>query len=198
MIRINNFFSYYIFIIFKPSSYISNIIKKDINPLITILVVIISGLVSSASFLINGGRTWFIFLSLLSTFFGETALANNFFFMAYGTLLYVIVWVYLSIATYIFLRLFNEHVSLKNMFEVISFGFLLPQSYIIFFGIAGNYYIHLIGIIIFCILLPISITPSLMRKAANADFYKRCMSLYISSIIPIYIWFTLVVPTGLL
>jgi hypothetical protein len=170
---------------------------RDKSALLSPVIVIVSGLLSSASFLLNDGRTEWYLLKPLYRFFGDAVLTTPGFLVA-GVTLYIVLWIYLSISLFILLKLFRSDVSLPLMFQSISAGFILPHALLFPFGLFSSYFVHITAIVVFGILIPFSATPYAMKRATNADFYRRSLSLMISLYAILVCWTTFYEPLGLI
>ena len=170
---------------------------RDRSALLAPVVVIVSGLLSSASFLMNDGRTEWYLLKPLYRFFGDVVLSTSGFLLA-GVALYIILWVYLSVSLFILLKLFRSDVSLPLMFQSVSAGFILPHALLFPFGLFSSYFVHITAIVVFGILIPFSTTPYAMKRATSADFYKRALSLMLSLYAILVFWTTFYEPLGLI
>ncbi len=161
------------------------------------LIVIASGFLSSSSFLLNGGRTeWLLFVPLYR-FFGDFVLTPTGFLTA-GTFLYLLLWLYLSAAHTTFLKVFGSDVDIGKILRVMAMGFMLPQAFLFLFGIFSNYFVHVVGIVLFGFLIPVSLTPHLLKDATNADFYKRSLSMLLSLFVLLVFWTTFYEPLGVI
>lgn len=169
----------------------------DIQRLKALATVFASGLLVSGSFLINGGRTEWYMLKLLYRLFGDVVLSEPGFLFA-GTLLYLLLWAYLSILVYLLLRAFGNQASFGNTFSSVANGFFLPQLLVFPLGLFSNYYVHMVGLVIFGLLLPISLTPHTLRKSCEADFYRRTLSFMLSLYLLLLFWTNVFEPLGVI
>lgn len=163
----------------------------------SLAIVLLSGALSSAGFLFSDGRTEWILSVPIYRFFGSLILSVPG-FLAAGVALYILLWVYLSAAHAVFLKAFNGETSIKGVFDTVAMGFIFPHSFLLPFGLFSNYYVHAVGIVLFGLLVPISLTPYLLRKATTADFYRRSLSTMLSLFVLLVLWTTLFEPLGVI
>ncbi|WP_456468253.1 hypothetical protein [Archaeoglobus sp.] len=169
----------------------------DMKGLRAPITVLASGLLVSVSFLMNGGRTEWYMLKLLYRLFGDLVLSESGFLFA-GMILYFLLWFYLSATIYLLLRAFKNQTEFYGTLNSVSEGFFLPQLLVFPFGLFSNYYIHIVGIIVFGLLLPLSLTPFTIKKASNADFYRRTLSFMLSIYLLLLFWTNVFEPLGVI
>jgi hypothetical protein len=162
-----------------------------------LLTVVFAGLVASAGFEIGGGRIGFAFTRFLFYVFGDLSL-NNIMSVFLGCLAYVIFWISLSAAIYSLLRLSGEKISLTDASEATAFAAILPHSVTFLFALFSNYFVHLAAVIIFAILIPLTATPSALKKVTDASFFKRAMSSYVSFFAFFIVWTSFTAPLGVI